>query len=504
MKKAILEIKNISKHFGGTQALKNVSFDVKKGEIHALVGANGSGKSTLIKSLMGVVKIDGGHFVYKNEAIKITDPIHAREIGIGAIYQEPTLIPYFNAIENIFLGHEICKNKLGHLDRVKLEESAKVILDNFGLDFPLIEPVLRLGLGQQRIIEVAKVLSLNSELILIDEATAGMHKEEIDKFFHILKKLKEKGITIIYVSHYLEDIFVIADRVSILRDGEYIGTDKISEISVIDIIPKILGHALAENLFPEKENNRGKCVFKVKNLHHGTLLRDINFEIYEGEILGITGLMGAGKTELARTLYGVDSYKSGGNLFSEKGEKLDLARCKINKKNGIVYLPEERKSQSIFPNTSLKENISIGNIILLAGKVFGKINKKKMENFALGVIKHMNVRADRLGQGIDQLSGGNQQKLVLGKWIASEPRILLLDEPTRGIDIGAKAEIYVKIRSIVKDNKAVIIFSSEVDELVGLCDRVIVLHKGRLFKELKKNEITKHNILLYSMGREYE
>ena len=498
----MLQIRNISKSFGGTNALDNINFTVSKAEIHALVGTNGSGKSTLIKSIMGVIKPDSGEIFYKGEKLNIHNPSEAQKIGIGAIYQEPTLIPYFTAAENICLGHEETSNKLGQINKSKRNEIVKEIIERFDLDFPINQPVSTLGVGQQRVVEIAKVLSLNCKLILVDEATAGMPEKEMEKFFEILKSLKNKGITIIYISHYLENIFNLADQVTILRDGQYISTEKISESSVKSIIPKMLGKTMGKSLFPEKPPINSSTRFSVRSLCYKNLLQDINFDIPSNSIVGVAGLLGAGKSELARSLYGLEPKNTKGVLTHGR-KKIDLSKCKINFEHGVVYLPEERKEQSIFPLISIGSNICLGNMKLLCKKIFGIFKKKAIDNYCNKVVEDMHVKLRSLEQEINELSGGNQQKVLLGKWIGSDPSLLLLDEPTRGIDVGAKSEIYHKIREVANEGKSVIVFSSEIDELVGLCDKVLVLYKGKLIKELEKEDITKDQVLFYSMGGEH-
>ena len=498
----MLEIENISKNFGGTRALDKVSLAIEKGEIHALVGTNGSGKSTLIKIIMGVTDADEGRIIYRGEEVRINNPMMAQKIGIGAIYQEPTLIPHFTAVENICLGHEQIVNKFGQIDKHGQKKTVEEIIKRFGLNFPADEPVANLGVGQQRVVEVAKVLSLDCELILVDEATAGMPEEEINKFFEILRALRDQGITIIYISHYLENIFKLADKVSILRDGKYVGTEHVPDSSVKTIIPMMLGKNMEKSLYPEKPDAGGELNYEISGVSYGGLLKDIKFNIYKNEILGVAGLLGAGKTEIARTLYGLERGRCSGTIRT--GERtINLRKSGINRNRGIVYLPEERKTHSIFSKISIKDNISLGNMKQLSGRITGQLKNNLIDQYCRKVTKDMQVKLDDINQDINELSGGNQQKVLIGKWIGGEFSILLLDEPTRGIDVGAKAEIYHKIREIASENKSVVVFSSEIEELVGLCDRIIVLYKGRLIKELSGDEITKDNVLFFSMGGEH-
>jgi len=494
----ILELKNITKRFGGIKALNKVNMSLKKGDIHALVGENGAGKSTLIKILTGVHKNDGGNIIIDGSKIELRNPVDARNKGIVAIYQELSLIEELTVGENIFLGHEpIINERFGITDRKKLYKKSKEYLERFALNIDPEMPINELGMGQKRIIEILKAITIEAKILLLDEPTTGMSKAEIDKFFEIIKRFKNESLTMVYISHHLDQVFKLSDKITVLRNGKNIRTHITKNVDKETLVQDMIGEKL-ENEYP-KHNSKIKeqILLNVNKLKTTEMKEKISFNLYAGEILGITGIIGAGKSELGRALIGF-SHKKNGEL------KIGNKKIKINnpveaKNHGVVYIPEDRKTQGLFLDLNIKNNLIIPNVEKVLSK-FNFISNCLKEKLSLSTASKLKVTPLDTDMIVKNLSGGNQQKIVFGKWLMSEPQIMILDEPTKGIDIGAKKEIYNLINDLADQGVGIIILSSEFQEIKNLSDRILILKNGKIKKEVKSKDITEREILSTALG----
>lgn len=492
----LLRIKNISKYFPGVKALDDVSFDVRKGDIHALVGENGAGKSTLIKILSGVYSADKGSFDFKGKEVNVNSPLEAQMLGMSVVHQELKLVETLTVAENIFLGRPPVNknNKIVQLvNWRKLYKEAQQLLDQLNVKIDMNATVNKLSVAQQQIVEICKALSFNAELIIMDEPSATLTEKELDILFNILKMLKEKGVTIIYISHRLEEVFELADRVTVLRDGMHIKTADVKDVDRKALISSMVGREL-ENEYPKQAVEITDTLLEVKNLNRTGVLENINFQLKKGEILGIAGLVGAGRTELARTIFGADK-KSSGEIYI-RGKKVEIndVTDAIEKKIGLV--PEDRKLHGLVLGMSVKQNTSLVGIdkILKNGIINDSLEKK----LALDYIDKLRIVTPDEERVVKNLSGGNQQKVVLAKWLAVDSDILIFDEPTRGIDVGAKAEIYRLICNLASEGKGIIMISSELPELIGMCDRILVMHDGRITGEVDRDSFSQEIIMEYA------
>lgn len=491
----ILEMRNITKEFPGVKALNNVNLKVKKGEVHVLVGENGAGKSTLMKILNGVYSMDAGEIIYKGKKIEIRTPRDAQEAGISIIHQELNLIPKLSVAENIFLGREPI-NKHGFINWKEIYTKTENLLKKLEIDVHPKTKVSKLGIAQQQMIEIAKALSFESNVIVMDEPTSALTEKEINKLFNVIKQLKDSGVAIIYISHRLDEIKKIGDRLTVLRDGNYIGTYNVDDIDIDTIIQLMVGRKLDEK-FPKEPTIILNEILEVKNLTQKNRLKNISFSLKRGEILGLAGLMGAGRTELARAIFGIDPIDSGEIYIN--GSKRNIKSPLDAIKNGLGLLPEDRRSQGLVHTMSVVENITLASIDNFIKKLF--INKKMEISTAQEYIKQVNIRTPSPLKKVCFLSGGNQQKVVLAKWLCANVEIIIFDEPTRGIDVGAKVEIYKLINNMAKNGKAIVLISSELPEILGMCDRILVMHEGKLNGEFSREEATQEKILACATGR---
>ena len=493
MSENILDIQNITKRFPGVLALNDVSMKVRRGDIHALVGENGAGKSTLIKILSGVIKQDSGRFSFKGSEVKISKPLEAQVLGMSVVHQELKLVDTLSVAENIFLGRPKTSGVLKMVSHRKQKQEALALLESLNTKMDVDQMVGRLSVAQKQLVEICKALSYNSELIIMDEPSATLTDKELDILFEILKQLKQNGVTIIYISHRLEEIFALADRVTVLRDGAHIETTDVDKVNKAELIKMMVGRDLEEE-YPKMQVEIGDVALEVKDLNRGKIIKDINFSLHHGEILGIAGLVGSGRTETARCIFGADKKTSG--KFYKDGVEINIKdvvaaiRCKI------ALVPEERKTQGVLLGMSVKENISMAGI----NKVIknGFINKKKERDLALEYIAKLRILTPNETRDVNDLSGGNQQKVVLAKWLAVDSDIMIFDEPTRGIDVGAKAEIYRLLCQLASQGKAIIMISSELPEIIGICDRVLVMHDGRITGEVTRQEASQEKIMEFA------
>lgn len=495
MDNIILKLEDISKEFPGVKALDKVSLEIKQGEIHALCGENGAGKSTLMKIISGVYPYTSGKIYIKDKEVSFDSTKDAQNHGISMIYQEFNLVPELSIAENIYLGN-LPKSKNKMVDWKKLNEDTKSILKELNLDLNPKTKISDLSIAQTQMVEIAKCLSRESEIIIMDEPTAALTDEEIKILFELIDDLTKKQISIIYISHRMDEIFKISDRITVFRNGKYIKTMRTEDTNYNELVSLMVGKNF-NDLYPERDYNYTdkKIKLDVKNLS-GKGVKNIDFILYEGEILGIAGLMGAGNIEVPRLLYGANTKKTGEILID--GEKVNIKTPKDAIKNGISLVPEDRKNEGVVLVRDVLENLSMASLDEISKK--GLINNIKAKEMAQMQVKNLSIKVSGLSQKVINLSGGNQQKIVFGKMLETQPSICMMNEPTRGIDIGAKAEIYKIINDLTKNNKSIIIATSDLEELIGLCDRIIVMQNGEIRKILKKNEATQEKILYYAAG----
>lgn len=491
----LVEIKGVTKKFPGVIALKDVNFSVKKSEVHALIGENGSGKSTLIKTLTGLYyPVDNGKFYWEGKEIIIKKPKVAQDIGISCIYQERQLIPFFNINSNIFLGREIVKNHI--IDKRTMYKNTQELLKLVALECNPNDSIHDLNLNQKLKVEIAKGLAKNPKLLILDEPTAILSYKEVEDLFNIIKELTTKGISIIYVSHRLDEIYKIADRVSILRDGKMIGTYNIFEVTKEQIVQKMTGGKKIIQKVP-KFKNKENPILHVSNISKNDLLKGISFKLFEGEILGIAGLVGSGSEEVGNIIFGIEEINEDGKIHLYNKE-LKINSTSTALKNKIALLPKDRREDGLFLNMSVGNNITLANLKVVSKGGF--INHFLERRIVKKFIDLLMIKTSGLLQRVKYLSGGNQQKVVISKWLNSNAEVFILIEPTHGIDVGAKSEIFNLIQKLVIEGKSIIIISSEIEELVKNCNRILVMYKGKIVREFNQKDATVEKVLLYSMG----
>ncbi len=492
MQENIVEIKHVNKSFPGVKALNDVSFKLRSGEVLALLGENGAGKSTLMKILSGVYPKDNGTITVFGKDIDEMTPKKARELGIAIIHQELNMCGHLSVAENIFLGREIVKK--GILSDHEMKQEAGSILKKLNIDLDPDTIVGDLSVSKQQMVEIAKALSANARILIMDEPTSALTSKEIHELFAIIRQLKNDGCGIVYISHRLEELQYIVDRVTILRDGQYITSMDFKSTTLSEIIANMVGREIKEK-FPRVECRRGKRILEVRNLNAGKLVRNINFELYAGEIVGIAGLMGAGRTETTRAIFGVDKKSSG--YIKLDGKKIIINKPADAKKAGIVLAPEDRKKDGLCTKLSVRENIALPNLDIICNGT-GVVNKKKEAVMVDKVVKELKVKLADPEADAGSLSGGNQQKVVVGKWLARNSRVVIFDEPTRGIDVAAKVEIYNLMNDLKNKGVGVLFVSSEMPEILGISDRILVMCDGRITGELEIGEATQDIILEYA------
>jgi len=494
--KTVLKLENIKKTFGGIQALKGVEFSLREGEVHALLGENGAGKSTLIKILTGVHKMDTGRILINDKAVEVDNPISARFKGIAAIYQELSLVESLNVAQNIYLGHEPVRNFFGAVDFKNILKKSLDYLQTFGIEINPNTLVQDLGMGEKRIVEIVKALSIDARILVLDEPTTGMSAAEIDTLFRIMDDMKKKSVNMIYITHHLEEVFRICDRASVFRDGENAGTFNISEVDSSTLVKAMLGKELKDEFTTRMGMAEPVEMLRVEGFRSERMSQPISFSLKRGEILGITGIIGAGKSELGLGLFGVDK-KVEGQLYI-KDVPVDIKTPIEAQNNAIAFIPEDRKELGLFLDLSVEHNITITNIDAVISKTL--ISKRKRAGMAQDTAERLKVKPNDIKMAAQNLSGGNQQKVVLGKWLSGNPEIIILDEPTRGIDVGAKSEIYKIIQNLADEGVSVIVLSAEFKEVNGICDRILVLRKGRIIEELTRENSSTEKILSAALG----
>ena len=488
-----IEMKNMSKSFGGIHALKNISFCVKPGEIHCLVGENGAGKSTLMKILAGAYKMDSGAIYIDGNEVDIASPRQALQLGIGIVYQEFELANDLTVAENIFM-ESLAKAKW--LNWKKLYREADEVVRSIGFEINSKQTTRNLSVAYKQIVEIAKVVSKNVRILILDEPTAVLNDSEAETLFELLFRLKEKGVSIIYISHRLEEIFKIGDTITTLRDGEVTGVNRRADIAMDQVIELMIGRKLSD-IYPARDVQIGEEGIRIEGFSNGRVYQDVSFSVHKGEVLGLAGLVGSGRTEVVRALFGADRRGAGQIYFEQKpvhfGSTVKAVR------DGIALIPENRKEQGLVPALNIKKNLTLASIRKVRNAA-GIINAKKEKGIAAKLTERLRVKAESIEADVFSLSGGNQQKVVIAKWFNTGAKVIIMDEPTRGVDIGTKAEIYLLINELAAQGYTLILISSEMMELMGMCDRLLVMNEGRIKGELKKADFSEKNIMQLILG----
>ena len=497
MSEPLVLMEGIDKSFSGVRALNQCRFELQPGEIHALVGENGAGKSTMMKVLSGVYSKDAGKIYFKGKEVEIPNPRAAQHLGISIIHQELNLMNHLTIAQNIYIGREPRTAKI----ILKDDEINQRTADLFKSMHLALDPrtkVADLTVAKQQMVEIAKSLSFNSDVLIMDEPTAALTESEIDELFNIIRQLREKGVGIVHISHRLEELKKISDRVTVMRDGQYIDTVKTSETSIDKIISMMVGRTIFETSPELPEQPSEEVVLEVKNLNQGSLLKEISFSLKKGEILGFAGLMGAGRTEVARAIFGADPYDTG--EFYVKGQRVQIHSPQQAVKHGIGYLSEDRKRCGLTVGMDVKDNIVLASLKKFLNAV-GWVNFAQATSVAQKYTQSLNIKTPSLEQKVKFLSGGNQQKVVIGKWLVADTEILIFDEPTRGIDVGAKSEIYKLLNDLTRQGKSIIMISSELPEILRMSHRVVVMCEGRITGILKAGEATQESIMKLATQR---
>ncbi|EJF23096.1 MULTISPECIES: sugar ABC transporter ATP-binding protein [Citrobacter] len=495
MSETFLQMSHITKRFSGVLALSNVDFALRKGEVHALLGENGAGKSTLMKILSGVYQPDEGDIIFEGQSVSFANPLSAQSAGITIIHQEFNLFPELTVEENIFIGREFCKNNRWRLDEKQQRQAAIDILQKLNLNISPETLVADLTVAQQQMVEIAKAISVNAKILIMDEPTAALTETEIDSLFQVTRLLKEQGTGIVYISHRLEELALIADRATVMRDGQFIATVDYDAVKISDLIAMMVGRDLG-NIYPRRGPlAQRKPVLEVSGLTRNGVLNNIDFTLYQGEILGFAGLMGAGRTELARAIFGADPIDGG--TLKLNGKVTVIKDIPDAIQQGISYLTEDRKKEGLALGLSVERNIMLGNYPEYSDR-YGNVDSKRCQKTSEEQVKALRIKTPHLEQAALNLSGGNQQKIIIARWVCKDTDILIFDEPTRGIDVGAKLEIYELMNRLVAKGKSIIMISSELPEVLGMCDRILVMRNGRITGELASDDATQEKIMQYA------
>ena len=488
----VLSVKGVCKSFSGVQVLKDINLDIRKGEVHVLVGENGAGKSTLMKIITGIYDMDEGEIWFEGNKVDIRTPKDAQELGISIIHQEFNLLGHRSVSQNIFLGREPVSNKF-LIREAEMDRQAKELLDNLGVDIDPRTKIASLGVAQQQMVEVAKALSFKSKVLIMDEPTATLTANEIEKLFAAIRRLRDDGVSIVYISHRLEEFQQIADRLTVLRDGQTIKTMNLADTNIEEIIRLMVGREIT-NQYNREYNEPGETVLKVEGLS-SLRFKDVSLEVKKGEIVGLSGLVGAGRTEVVKAIYGDEIIESGSvELFGKKYSKINTG---LTTKLGIGFVPEDRKEEGAAIDRPLSENLVQASLRkLFPNHILSRaVENRKSQEY----VDSLRIKTTSVRKPVYLLSGGNQQKVIVAKWMCAECELILFDEPTRGIDVGARAEIYSIMNDFVKDGKAILMVSSDMPELLGMCDRIYVMKDGRITAQFTKEEATQEKILAASV-----
>ena len=494
----LLKMDGIEKWFTGVHALNQAQFELFSGEVHALVGENGAGKSTLMKVLSGIYPKDKGTIVYQGKEISLHNPKDALDSGICIIHQELNLIPHLTVAQNIFIGREKSKKNKFLVDDARITRQAKELLSELHIDLDPDTKVSTLTVAMQQMVEIAKALSFDSKIIIMDEPTAPLTDTEIQQLFRIINKLKNDGVGVVYISHRLDELQVVTDRITVMRDGSYIGTIGTAEATKDKIISMMIGRTIFESSEKITDINAGEVILEVKNLNRGRMIRDISFSIRRGEIVGVSGLVGAGRTEMARAIIGADPLESG--EIYVRGEKVHIRTPKDAVTHGIGYLSEDRKQYGVVLGMDIEANIAMASMEKFTGKL-GVIDMANTGSTANEYVHKLSIKTPSIRQKVRYLSGGNQQKVIIGKWLVNDSDVLIFDEPTRGIDVGAKSEIYKLLNELARNGKAIIMISSELPEIMRMSHRVLVMCEGRITGEIPRSEVTEEKVMQFATMR---
>jgi ABC-type sugar transport system ATPase subunit len=490
----LLEAREVTKAFPGVLALNKVSLGLSRGEVHALVGENGAGKSTFIKIVCGVYQPTEGTLYWNSHKVSVHSPAEALRLGIVPVHQELNLEPYLSVAENIFIGRQP-KNRFGLIDHRRMNEMAVSWLEELGMKTEPTAPVGMISVAERQMVSIARAVSLNASMVIFDEPTASLTRRETELLFEVIRRLRLKGLAVIFISHRMEEIFGLCDLVTIMRDGNVIATSPVSGISTDEIIRKMIGRDLRD-MFKKERSRPGDPVLEVRGLTVPGVLRNVSLRLRKGEILGIAGLVGAGRTELARAIVGDLKYDSGSLLI--EGRSVQIRNPMEAIKAGIGLVPEERKELGLVLGLSVKKNISIA--ILRRLSRLGIVRARQETKIARTYVDRLSIKTPSLTQGVQYLSGGNQQRVVIAKWLATTPKILIVDEPTRGIDVGAKAEMHALLNDLAKQGVSIIMISSELPEVLAMSDRILVMHEGEIVAELEGATTSEEEVLRYATG----
>jgi ABC-type sugar transport system ATPase subunit len=493
----IIRLDRVTKRFGGIIAVNEVSFGIYPGEIHAVVGENGAGKSTIMKMLAGVYQPDSGSLILRGEPVVIGDPLQARKLGVSIVFQELNLFPHLSVVGNIFANRETTRGP-GLLDEQQMVAATKRVLAEMGVELDPQAKVGRLSVAERQLVEIARTLEQQSEIIIMDEPNSALSAAETERLFALLRRLRDKGLTIVYVSHRLEEVFAIADRISVIRDGRYQGTWSVAETSIPDVIAQMIGRRLGET-FPHREAVPAEApvAVAVRGLRTGAQVGPVDFEVRAGEILGFAGLEGSGVNDVFHVLFGLTKPTAGEVVY--KGRVVPPRSPFEAIRNGFALIPANRRDEGLMTSWSIRRNSSLAVLDKLLDRL-GMIDRDRERGLANDYVRKLNVATDSIDKRVINLSGGNQQKVVVAKWLATGPEILILNDPTRGIDVGAKSEIYFLCDELARQGLALLFTSSEIEETLGVCDRILVFHKGRIIREFARGEATKADVMHWVAG----
>jgi rhamnose transport system ATP-binding protein len=494
-----LALVNVSKSFGAVRALQGVTLELHAGEVHALAGENGAGKSTVVKTFAGVHRPDAGEVRVDGEPVTFNGPADAQAAGVAVIYQEPTLFPDLSVAENIFMGRQP-RGGLGRIDRRTVHAETAKLFERLGVALDPQQPARGLSIADQQVVEIAKAISRDARVLIMDEPTAALTGQEVARLFNVTRTLREQGCAILFISHRLEEIFEICQRVTTLRDGTYIGTDLVADITADDLVRRMVGRDL-DALYPKQDVTPGEVALKVSRLTREGAFTDISFQVRRGEIVALAGLVGAGRSEVARAIFGVDRWDAGG--VEVAGKRLPPGSPTAAMAAGLALVPEDRRQQGLVMDMSIERNMGLTQLRSLRKEsrrgplISQKVERNRAADWAL----RLQLKYARLSDTVGVLSGGNQQKVVLAKWLATEPTVLIVDEPTRGIDVGTKAEVHRLLSELAAQDLAVLMISSDLPEVIGMADRVLVMHEGRLTAEIARADATEESVMAAATGR---